>query len=296
MQPLNNAIWLLLGCGLYQRDFEEWDQKLPANKMWIMLKPFIQEAYQRPLNAMSNTAGQNGYMQNAYVALAEDSDHYGVDVQTVITKMAALTAQSQLMAATMAATLSTVAMAIQQLSANQQAMMHQMATLATAMHNPPAPPTHAPFNVPPITQFSVPAIGAMQTGGVWRQDCNRTPRGWQGHGGHGPHTPFANYIARQAGSGISITIPGGIPPPAGRGGGSARGALHSNIVKQFSNMNACFSWGFDVEDRHMSKTCPREWQRPNHQEGYNQPNSQAYIAAGYDACTKAMNKSQYPNF
>ena len=46
MQLLNNAIRLLLGCGLYQRDFEEWDRKLAADKILINLKPFIQEAYQ----------------------------------------------------------------------------------------------------------------------------------------------------------------------------------------------------------------------------------------------------------
>jgi hypothetical protein len=43
MQLLNNAIWLLLGCGLYQRDFEEWDCKVLADKMWTTLKPLIQE-------------------------------------------------------------------------------------------------------------------------------------------------------------------------------------------------------------------------------------------------------------
>ena len=41
MQLLNNAIRLLLGCGLYQRDFEEWDRKTAADKVWINLKPFI---------------------------------------------------------------------------------------------------------------------------------------------------------------------------------------------------------------------------------------------------------------
>jgi hypothetical protein len=124
MQLLNNAIQLLLGCGLYQRDFEEWDHKLPADKMWTALKPFIQEVYQRCLNATSNKSGQHGYMQNVYAALAEDSDKDDVDVQTVITQMATLMTQSQLTAVTMAATLSTVATAIQQLSANQQVMMH----------------------------------------------------------------------------------------------------------------------------------------------------------------------------
>ena len=46
MQILNNAIRLLLECGLYQRDFEEWDRESVADKVWTNLKPFIQEAYQ----------------------------------------------------------------------------------------------------------------------------------------------------------------------------------------------------------------------------------------------------------
>ena len=33
MQLLNNAIRLLLGCGLYQRNFEEWDCKTAADKI-----------------------------------------------------------------------------------------------------------------------------------------------------------------------------------------------------------------------------------------------------------------------
>ncbi len=43
-----------------------------------------------------------------------------------------------------------------------------------------------------------------------------------------------------------------------------------------------------------SKTCPAPWRRTNHQEGYTRANSGQYIAAGYDACTKAMHKSQLP--
>ena len=44
MQLLNNAIRLLLGCGLYQQDFKEWDRKSVADKVWKNLKLFIQEA------------------------------------------------------------------------------------------------------------------------------------------------------------------------------------------------------------------------------------------------------------
>jgi hypothetical protein len=74
MQLLNNAIRLLLGCGLYQRDFDEWDRKPAADKVWINLKPFIQDAYQRRLNATGNTSGQHGYVQNAFAVLEESDD------------------------------------------------------------------------------------------------------------------------------------------------------------------------------------------------------------------------------
>jgi hypothetical protein len=41
-QLLNNAIRLLLQCGLYTRNFEDWDRKLAADKVWTELKTFIQ--------------------------------------------------------------------------------------------------------------------------------------------------------------------------------------------------------------------------------------------------------------
>ena len=53
--------------------------------------------------------------------------------------------------------------------------------------------------------------------------------------------------------------------------------------------------GFDVEDGHTLKTCPAPWRRVNHQEGFDRNNAGQYIAAGYGAFTKAMDKSQLPN-
>jgi len=145
MQLLDNAIRLLLGCGLYQRDFEEWDRKLAADKIWINLKPFIQEAYQRRLDTTGNTSGQHGYVQNAFAVLEKSVDDEEEDVATVIMQMAALTTQSQLTAASAAATSSSVAAAIQQLNTNQQVMMQQMMAYANTsttrnppvVHNPP---------------------------------------------------------------------------------------------------------------------------------------------------------------
>jgi len=40
-QLLNNAVRLLLQCGLYARDFEDWDQKPSGDRIWINLKTFI---------------------------------------------------------------------------------------------------------------------------------------------------------------------------------------------------------------------------------------------------------------
>ena len=101
---------------------------------------------------------------------------------------------------------------------------------------------------------------------------------------------------------------GGLPPigvGGGRGGGmapfaqqtSARNAapMHSNILKRNANWNVCFLCGFDVEDGHTSKTCPWQLRRVNHQEGFDGANANQYIAAGCDACTKAMHKSQLPS-
>ncbi len=108
------------------------------NKVWTNLKAFIQEAYQRQLNATGNTSGQHRYVQNAFAVLKELDDDEDVDVATVITQMAALTTQSQATTASTAATSSLVAAAINQLNNNQQAMMQQMMAYANTntMHNP----------------------------------------------------------------------------------------------------------------------------------------------------------------
>ncbi len=90
-QLLNNAVRLLLKCGLYTRDFDNWDQKPSANRIWINLKMFVQECYTRQLNALSITSGAQGYVQNAFTALQEESEEEDDDVQTVITQMATLT-------------------------------------------------------------------------------------------------------------------------------------------------------------------------------------------------------------
>ena len=286
---------------MYQRDFEEWDRKTAADKIWINLKPFIQEAYQRRLNATSNSSGQHGYVQNAFgvLALEDSDDDEDADVATVITQMAALTTQSQLAVASTAATSSSVTAAIHQLNTNQQAMMQQMATYANTntQRNLPAAQN------PPLTHFNIPTIGSFQPGGN-AQGGRRPGRGRgrrapgivvQG-GRRAPRTPFADYSARQGGIGASI-VPAFVQGTMGVGAAARNTApMYSNIVKRYANMNVCFSCGFDVENGHTSRTCPQAWRRANHQEAYDRSNAQQYIDAGYDACTKAKHKTQLPTF
>ena len=64
----------------------------------MTLKTFVQECYTRCFNTTSITTGAQGYVQNAFAALTEESDDDEDDVQMVITQMAALTTQSQLTA------------------------------------------------------------------------------------------------------------------------------------------------------------------------------------------------------
>ncbi len=59
-QMLNNAVRLLLQCGLYTHNFNDWDRKPAFKKIWTNLKTFIQEVYARHLNATSITAGSQG--------------------------------------------------------------------------------------------------------------------------------------------------------------------------------------------------------------------------------------------
>ena len=301
-QLLNNAVHLLLRCGMYMHDFEEWDRRAAATKTYLKLKPFIQAAFQRRLNATGNTTGQHGYVQNAFNALAEQSDDdIDDDVATIVTQLAAMTTESQITAATAAASTNNVNAAITQLAANQQAMMTQMMAYGAAIN---ANPTRARINaaIPQtlgIHNFNIPAMSTFQP----FDTRGGRPGGGRGRGTRAPHqggrrnqrTPFADYTARNGGRGRGIpafvpTMIGGVTPTRNTA------AMYSNIVKKHNNMNACFSCGFDVEDGHTSRTCPHDWRRANHQEAYDRNNAQQYIEAGYDPSTKAKHKTQLPSF
>jgi len=217
---LNNAVRLLLQCGLYTRDFEDWDRKPNGDRIWINLKTFVQECYTRRLNASNITSGAQGYVQNAFTVLQEESEEEDDDVQTVITQMAALTTQSQLMVTMTAETSASVAAAINQLHANQQAMQQQFAAFTTRRNTTYQPAF--PAMQPPIMQFSIPNLATFNTAG--RGAGGR--HGGQGRGGRADfgsntggrnaRTPFANFVGRGGQGGL---------PPIGGGGGCGGGAI-----------------------------------------------------------------------
>jgi hypothetical protein len=94
------------------------------------------------LNASSITCGAHGYVQNAFAALHEESEDKDNDVQRVITQIAALTTQSQQTATTAAETSASVAAAINQLNANQQAMQQKFAAFTTQRNTTSTTTTH----------------------------------------------------------------------------------------------------------------------------------------------------------
>jgi hypothetical protein len=212
--------------------------------------------------------------------------------------MAALTTQSQLTATTTAETQASVAAAINQLAANQQAMQQQFVAFTTQRNTT----YQARTPTPPITQFTIHNLATSPFEGCGDgQRAGGRGRGGRSNfahtGGRNVRTPFANFTAGQS----------RLPPigaSGGCGGGMALFAqqtparnaapVYSNILKAYANWNVCFPCGFDVEDGHASKTCLAQWRRANHQEGFDQTNASQYILAGNDACTKAMHKSQLP--
>ncbi len=56
-----NVVDLLTHLGLYTWDMDNWDRKPDTNKMDLLLRPFIQDAYQRHLTSGVMTTSQGGY-------------------------------------------------------------------------------------------------------------------------------------------------------------------------------------------------------------------------------------------
>jgi hypothetical protein len=186
-QLLINALDLLVRCGLYQRDLEDWERKPIVDQTWINLWPFIQEAYQRRLTSGTITSAQGGFAQNnRFSGLATDVDSDNDTAETITgtinLHMANLTAQT---AATINehatqtnASLQQLAIATNttQLHQQQQAMMNQMAIM-TMNNGTQAGPVQQTFARPPTQIYQPAALPQYQQG------YSNTPQQFGGRGG-----------------------------------------------------------------------------------------------------------------
>jgi hypothetical protein len=233
-QIIANAVCILLQANIFLlKEFDAWDAVIP--KSYPTLKTFIHAAYGHRLTALAlcSTSGQNGYANQMMYNLLEDrnDDDTNNDIVTTITQTDVVATGDATPSG--GTTISAkVAAAINQLSANQTAIMSQMAAATAQMAAlsvvpPPAQNTRAyapckQFYIPPIQQVAVPmqqpfsATGAYPAGrGGQRGGCGRIQGGRQGGCNR---TPFADAM-RGAGAAPTITamIPYGgssaQPPP-----------------------------------------------------------------------------------
>ena len=312
-QIIANAIRILATSNIFPlKEFDSWEAT--AAKTYPALKTFFQEAYGRRLTAMElrATTGQAGYtnntIYNAFDVADEDTDDDTVN--TVVTNVhppppAVSTAGSSLNTAP-TATDPAIAAAISQLSANQTAIMTQMAAMsfATTANVPTSRPPFQAFATQPPPHLAFPAQQTTFVPPTMTTQGRRGGRGrGRGRGGRG-RTPFADHMRMQGanhvgtpnfntGGGLFSPALGNMPIPAQIGGIQKRNPDFSNIYKRFNNWNVCFSCGFDIEDGHTSLTCP--FKKPNHQTSFVRENAQQFIAAGYDPCTRGMHKSVLPS-
>ncbi len=67
----------------------------------------------------------------------------------------------------------------------------------------------------------------------------------------------------------------------------------SNTYKVHNNWSVCFRCRFHIKDGHTSVMCPfKKW---NYQDLFTCKNTQQFIAAGYNPCTKGMHKMVLPS-
>ena len=160
--------------------------------MYTALKTFIGGAFTRPILAqqLRNTAGQMGYTtqnNNMYTILADNKDDDTTATDTTLTNVATLNVAALNLAAqstgnAMAAANSvheSVINAIDQLNANQAALVQQMA--AMSLNNNMVPPAQFTVPVPPMQQLMIP-MQVLYAGAAMPNAFNvgRGGRGGQG--------------------------------------------------------------------------------------------------------------------
>ena len=155
-------------------------------------------------------------------------------------------------------------MATNQLAMNQQVMQQHFAAFASTHNTTYQPATPTP---PPMQQLNIPNFGTFQPAGLGVGGrCGGRGQGERANAGRQGRTPFANFMGPGG--------QGGLPPIGGGCGGAVApftqqnvpcnaAPMYPNILKRYVSWNVCFSCGFNVKDRHTSKTCPAPWRWAN---------------------------------
>jgi hypothetical protein len=298
------VINLFTHSGAYAHDMDDWEQKPTANQTHFNLRPFIQAAYQRRLASGIITATASRYAtNNQFASLAAGDDVDDVSdagttetiVNTINTHMANLsasvltqtTASNKANAAQLKTSMQQIAANKTQSNREHTLMMQQFAMMLT---NNTINPTFCPQ---PTTQRNlIPSAITMPT-----PHQQWTPPGGGGYGSGRARSGRGRCPTRIPHQGAPMPFAGGnqlIPYiPAGIQPVQPQNPRYSNVVKQWTNQNVCFSCGFDVEDWHNSSSCPHK--KPGHQDGFTRTNYLRYEEANHQFCRKAMHKTMYPN-
>ncbi len=148
----------------------------------------------------------------------------------------------------------------------------------TAAQPPATPHTFAPHTIPilaPTQQWGLPNCSNTcfcNSGRGHCNPCSAAPPGIP--------VPFSGRNQ------MIPYIPAGIQPPT-----QPQNPCYSNVVKNWSNQNVCFSCRFDVEDWHTSATCPCK--KMGHQDAFTCSNYIDYERANHQFCKKVMHKTMY---
>jgi hypothetical protein len=290
------------------KEFDVW--KAMANKMYPALKTFFDKAYGQRLMALElrSMSGQNGYTsQTMYNILKSDDNTKNNTAASLTQTEAAATAgttatfagMSGITTPTNDATINEdFAVVINQLAANQTTIMTQMAALSFAQEASQHTRqfvTRDAFQVPPIQQQTIPTQQAPFQAGAFHAGCGGQQTSVIRDEGmaeevlpcsliRGPHQQLPATLSHTAGAMHSLHL-------------DKEGYNRCKIPITPTYMNGIiigtfFLCGFDVENGHMSLTCP--FRKVNHQSVFTQENAQQFIAAGYDPITKGMHKTVLP--
>jgi hypothetical protein len=173
-QIIANSVQILIQANIFPlKEFDTWEAMTP--KKYPALKTFIHEAHSCCLMVMvlCSTSGQSGYAHQTIYNILEAGINEDANNNTVTTikQTAAVTAATGIMTPSSSIAISAkVAAAINQLSANQAAIMSQMA--AMSFMPPLTQHTHAfvprkLFSAPPIQQVAIPVQQPFAAAGIF---------------------------------------------------------------------------------------------------------------------------------